>query len=254
MQKSDRVRLASLLKNGDFYIETQRSVEETRAFCKKLEPWRVVYSFSNGVRTDEFEKRDFVYNPRPLGKLKIFHEKFDLSQFKEKKVLDIGFNEGYHSLFFAKYLASDVDGIEVYQDALDRVSKLSDFLDVKVNLTLADANTYRKENTYDLIVHCGTLYHLHDTWSAIKNAAESLKQNGYLLLETITYKGQDDFDCRFINMLNKGHNNFWALSKPTIKYMFAEYGVSHYMDVKDHDFSHYAGPGMKRSLQIFFKD
>ncbi len=249
-------QLAELLANDELYIETDLSKAETDAYCKAREPWRVVFEFSNGTRTDEFKRHDFIYSPRPLGKLRMFAQHVDLTKFEGKKVLDIGFNEGYHSIFFRKYLNCEVDGIDYSAPSIPKVQELLDFIGIEdgINLAEGDAGTYRKENEYDLILHLGTLYHLPDVWGSIANACASLKPGGTLLLETIGYHSdEDENDCRFINTLNPGQLNYWALSKPAMKHMFAEHGVNHVTDVRDIEVALLKDTGMFRTLMVFEK-
>lgn len=248
-------RIAKLLVSGELFIETDLPKETTDAYCAERQPWRVVYEFSNGTRTDHFETEDFIYNPRPLGKLRLFNQVVDLSQFAGKSVLDVGFNEGYHSIFMSKYLDCTVDAIDYSPGSVAKVSDLLDLIgETNIDLAIADAATYSRRNAYDLILHLGTLYHLPDVWGSIANSALSLRNGGTLFLETITYHSDvDESDCRFINTLNPGQKNYWALSKAAIKHMFAEHGVRHVADVKDYEVKILEGTGMMRSLMVFQK-
>jgi len=78
--------IGQLLKKGVLHIDTDKSKETTDAFCKDMEPWRVVMEFSNGTSTTEFEKNDFMYNRIPLGKMRIFSQYLDMTQFQNKNV------------------------------------------------------------------------------------------------------------------------------------------------------------------------
>lgn len=254
MTTIEKSSIKELLKKGVLEIETDKSREETDQFCKDLEPWRVVIEFSNGTKTTDFARRDFMFNRFPLGKMRIFQRFIDLEQFRNKSVLDIGFNEGYHSIFFSKYLNCQVDAIDVLGSALTRARKISEYLDLSVNYSIDNAITYRRENKYDLILHLGTLYHLTDVSMAIKNAADSLKDGGHLFLETITYKGENDYDCQFLAGINNDSSNIWALSIPTLDYMFKEVGLSKVNHCRDIEVDLLKGTGMQRSLVIYKKD
>lgn len=250
---NNKFDISKYVKEDVLIIETQKSKEETDAFCKEMQPWRVNFNWSNGTKTSDFQIRDFMFNSRPMGKIRMFSSKIDLNIFRGKKVLDVAFNDGYHSFFFNKYLGCDVDSYEIYQTPVDRVSKFSEFIGLKGNYFIADANYYEKKDTYDLILHLGTLYHLQDIWSAIEKASNSLKVGGYLFLETITYEGKDKFDCRFINGLNNDKSNHWALSKSTLDYAFKEFGVSKVCDVRDIEVALLKDTGMVRGLSIYQK-
>lgn len=254
MNTAVKQNISQLLQKGVLQIDTDKSKEATDQFCKQMEPWRVVMEFSNGTSTTDFEKNEFMYNRLPLGKLRIFSQFLDFNDFQNAKVLDIGFNEGYHSIFFSKYLNCDVDAIDVLDSALQRSKQISSFLDCDINYSIDSAITYRKENTYDLILHLGTLYHLTDVSLAVKNAADSLKQGGTLLLETITYEGQREYDCQYLAGINNDSSNIWALSVPTLDYMFAENGMKRVAHCRDIEVELLKDTGMKRGLLIYKKD
>lgn len=254
METLEQNKIASLLKSGVLTIETDKPRHETDQFCKDLEPWRVVVEFDNGTKTTDFARRDFMFNRFPLGKMRIFNQFINLEAFKNKSILDIGFNEGYHSIFFAKYLNCQVDAIDVLGSALTRAKKISEFLDLDINYSIDNAITYRRDEKYDLILHLGTLYHLTDVSTAIKNAAASLKQDGHLFLETITYEGGSEYDCQFLAGINNDSSNIWALSVPTLDYMFKECGLSRMAHCKDIEVELLKGTGMKRGLLIYKKD
>ncbi|RBO52273.1 hypothetical protein DSD19_14255 [Rhodovulum sp. BSW8] len=245
--------IAERLKTDVLYIETDRSVEETESFCTLHAPWRSVYRFSNGVTTESFERSEHVPNARCLAKLRRFHAKIDLSRLAGKRVLDLGFNEGYNSIFLSKYLGCKVDGIEFYDAAVKRTSAIAEFCGAPCTFWTADANTFSAPATYDVILHCGLLYHLPDVWSSVRNTCLSLKPGGEVLLETTTYEGADKFDCKFMNWHAKGYNNFWALSPETIRYMFAEFGCTEGQEVDSFEVGALAGTGMKRTMMWFRK-
>ncbi|MBL3565472.1 class I SAM-dependent methyltransferase [Rhodovulum sulfidophilum] len=245
--------MTARLKDDVLFIETNRSVEETEAFCTRHAPWRSVYRFSNGVTTESFPRSEHVPNPRCLAKLRRFHARIDLSRFAGKRVLDLGFNEGYQSIFMAKYLGCQVDGIEAYQVAVDRTSAIAEFCGAPCKFWVADANSFVAPETYDVILHCGLLYHLHDVWSAVKNSCRSLKPGGEVLLETTSYEGADKFDCKFMNWHAKGNHNYWALSPETIRYLFAEFGCTEGREVDSFEVGALAGTGMKRTMMWFRK-
>lgn len=247
-----QAEIRDLLSSDELFIETDLDKSETDKLISEMAPWRVLFQFSNGTRTDDFPLDDFVFNPRPLGKLRMFERELDLTQFAGGRVLDIGFNEGYHSIFFSKYLDCDVDSIDIYPNAVERVGKLSRAIGVSPNLMVDDASTYTKEGEYDLILHLGTLYHLPNVHEAIESAAKSLKPGGTLLLETTTYVGgAHEADCRYMSFVNRGQANFWALSKFAMADMFEQFDVEHVADVRDIEVKMVSDHGLMRSLQVY---
>jgi len=151
-------------------------------------------------------------------------------------------------------LNCNVDAIDVLDSALTRAKAISKFLDLDINYSIDSAITYRKENHYDLILHLGTLYHLTDVSLAIKNASDSLKKGGHLLLETITYENGNEYDCQFLAGINNDSSNIWALSIPTLDYMFAENGLRQVSHCQSIEVELLKGTGMKRGLLIYKKD
>ncbi|WP_373355954.1 class I SAM-dependent methyltransferase [Pseudoroseicyclus sp. CXY001] len=245
--------IAALLEGDALRIETDRSVEDTEAFCRDNGPWRSTFRFSNGVSTENFAQNDAVPNPRCMAKMRRFHGRADISRFAGKRVLDLGFNEGYNSIFMAKYLGCQVDGIEAYPIAITRGRKIADFCGTRCRFMTDDANTFVAPETYDLVLHCGILYHLPDVWSNVRNTCASLKPGGEVLLETMTYEGADRFDCKFINWHRKGFDNFWALSIDTVAYMFEEFGCAHVETIDSYEIGVIKDTGMKRTLMWFRK-
>ena len=237
----------------DLVIQTDKSRQETDKFCSLMKPWRANFIFSNGTRTEAFELSHNRVKSHALRKLVLLSKHINFSQFKHKKVLDVGFNEGYNAIYFAQNLHCDVTGIEILPSVVARAKRFSEFVNLDIKFMVEDANYFNCIDEYDLILHLGTLYHLHDVWSAVRNTALSLRPGGYVFLETVAYKGGDEYDCKFINWLNDEHN-FWALSKETIRYLFASNNVVHVQDVRDVELKEYAGTGMFRTLAIFRKE
>ena len=89
------------------------------------------------------------------------------------------------------------------------------------------AEEFERENSFGLILHLGTLYHLANPVRSLENCFRSLKKGGWFALETICYRGSEDKTvCKWINGLGGDRTNFWALGEGAIESMAQYCGIS----------------------------
>ena len=230
-----------------FYIETSMSVEELSIELAKHQPWRIGISFSNGLSTKDFTTME-PFSNIPLQKLKWIMEHGGEDWFRNRTVLDVGSNIGYNSITLASRFNCEVTGLEVSAVNVDRASLIAGWCDATVNFILENAVTFSRPNSFDLILHLGTLYHLPDPVLALKNAAQNLKSGGRLYIESAIYHGEDENACRFIHGFGGDKTNYWALSPSVIKNMLEDNGLSKVEQIKDIKIKPYEGTGMTRGL------
>jgi cephalosporin-C deacetylase-like acetyl esterase len=195
---------------SDLYLATGMPAEELRKELRRLQPWRYEIIFANGVRTSEFPAAAH-FTRFPLAKWDVFAKVIPAECIGEGKALDVGSNIGHHAFNLRRKYGMSVLGIDdnarnvEIAEFLARVSGLD-----RIRFLRADANHYRGDESFDLVVHFGTLDHLKHPLLALENTATMLRQDGFLALELQTYKsGDDETICKFIEGDFRGDNTCW---------------------------------------------
>lgn len=101
----------------------------------------------------------------------------------QKQILDMasGCGKGSHVLA-TEGKAKSVDGVDLDADAIRYASHR--YAASNLKFQQGDATTFRKENTYDLIVSFETVEHLPHIDSYLKNINDSLTADGQFLIST----------------------------------------------------------------------
>jgi 2-polyprenyl-3-methyl-5-hydroxy-6-metoxy-1,4-benzoquinol methylase len=194
-------------------LPTELSAEELTAELKKHEPWGHRIDFTNGVSTSQFQRRT-PFAEHLLGKFLSAAKEIPFDQLRGGRLLDIGCNSGHNSIYAAVQYGLRPTGIDVTQRHMEVSSFLSGLAGIDAEFLLADAETFVRPATFDVVLHFGTLYHLPNPMLSLKSTYDNLKPGGYLALETQTYEDPSDPNaCAYINMLNNDPTNFWALSE-----------------------------------------
>lgn len=104
-----------------------------------------------------------------------------LNSFKNPKILDIGAGTGKYSVYL-KNLGYDVTAVELVKHNLKVIESKNK--DIKSFLGNALNLEFLGNNTYDVILLFGPVYHLfgNDKILAIKEALKHLSSNGYLMI------------------------------------------------------------------------
>lgn len=104
-----------------------------------------------------------------------------LNSFKNPKILDIGAGTGKYSVYL-KNLGYDVTAVELVRHNLKVIESKNK--DIKSFLGNALNLEFLGNNTYDVILLFGPVYHLfgNDKILAIKEALKHLSSNGYLMI------------------------------------------------------------------------
>ena len=192
--------------------DTNYEQETLRNLLKKYEPWGHRIEFSNGINTADLKRRT-PFSNNPLSKIKLIEQKIDLDYIKGGKVLDIGCNSGYNSIYCSTQYQMQAVGIDVSRRHMEVSSLLSEIASVNAEYLLENAETFCIKNTFNLVLNFGTLYHLPNPLLSLQSSYENLKNGGYLALETQCYDDPgDENHCYFMHMHNNDPTNFWALS------------------------------------------
>jgi len=106
----------------------------------------------------------------------------EYKHFVGKRVLDVGSGNGY---VLSKYAAegAEVCGIDITQSAIDLCIKRFEYLQLKGNFQVADAQHIPfPDNTFDCVFSMGVLHHVPDTQKAIDEIYRVLKPDGRLIV------------------------------------------------------------------------
>ncbi len=229
------------------HIDTDLPADRLRAELARFEPWGHKITFSSGVSTAEFERR-IPFNQTSIQKLRVVEREVDLEPYRGGRVLDIGSNSGHNSIRLATTLDMRATGVDVTERHIEVASMLAKISGAEARFLLADAETYCEPDSFDIVLHFGTLYHLPNPLQALATSFANLRPGGLLALETQLYDHPDDENlCYFMNMHNNDASNFWALSTSVVSRCLTMVG---FVDVAEHFRVQPASlaPGMSRVI------
>lgn len=196
-------------------LETDLSADTLKERLGEWAPWPQRIEFSNGVSTADFERR-MPFNQGPLAKLSKVKEKIPFEELRGGTVLDIGCNSGHNSIFVAKEFGMRPVGIDVVERHIQTARFLSDLAGVEAEFLQGSAESFQRPETFDVVLHFGTLYHLENPLQSLRSACISLKPGGYLALATQCYDDAADWrSCYFMHTAT--NDAWWALSRKVLQ-------------------------------------
>jgi len=162
------------------------------------------------------------------------------------KILEIGAGTGRYSIYFASK-GYDVTSVEYVKHNLD-ILKSKITKDMKITPILGDAINLKEleDNTYDLTLVLGPLYHLYDEKdidSAISEAIRVTKKKGIIMIAYIT--SDSVFANWALDHLLDGYPNDFDKNFKLVRYpegIFASFYVSEFEEI------------MKKYLVTFLHD
>ena len=165
------------LKNSD-----DKSIEN---LAKELMPWRKGPFKINELFIDS-EWQSFI-------KLNALLPHFDA---RDKKIADIGCNNGYYMFRLNALGAKSVVGFDPSKLFLAQFSFINHFLRTEIAyelLGVADLPGYAREHgAFDLIFCLGVLYHRTDPISTLKQLKAGLAKGGELIIDTLFIQRDDE--------------------------------------------------------------
>lgn len=213
-------------------LPTSLSPAALKEKLKAWEPWSHRLDFDNGVSTRDCARRT-PFSERPLSKFSLVEPVIPLQRFTGGRLLDVGSNAGYNSIHAAGKYQFRTTGIDFSRRHIEVSRFLAELAQVPAEFLLESAETFSRPAEFDVVLHFGTLYHLHNPVLALQLSFENLKPGGYLALETQVYDHPDDPNiCYFMHMQNNDKTNFWALSTPVLKKFLSLIGFSETQEVK----------------------
>ena len=211
---------------GEWLI-TGVSSDVAAAFLKKHAPWRMEVNF-DGMLSSQFGTYQ-PYNRAPLSKLQEVLKYVPEANLRDGRILDIGFNAGYNSLYMAQQYGAKVTGIDVVEKHKQTAEDLAAILGLSAEFLLESAESFERPDTFDLIMHFGTLYHLANPVMSIDKCVRSLKRGGWFALETMCYRAEKDrAACKWIYGFEGDKTNFWSLGEEALRSMVLRSGIKQF--------------------------
>jgi SAM-dependent methyltransferase len=236
---------------GEWTVQTDWARERTEEFLRRYAPWRINVHFSNGLQSFDFGRAEPAA-PYPLSKVDALRRHIPAEAFRDR-VLDVGHNLGYNSIDIAQRDGARVVGIDFNPRHQEVANQLLDAARVTgdVSFVEADAQTHLEAESFSLVLHLGTLYHLANPVQALRTAAANLRPGGWLALETVAYigEGADRHLNKWIHGFNGDRTNYWALSRTTIEEILTLSGMTGIELLKEAHLPVYQGE-MSRVLYV----
>lgn len=143
--------------------------------------------------------RKLFYRLLDLLLLRAWHAHLELRKWKKNapkdaKILDAGSGFGQYTYRMAKMSRNyDILAVDVKDEQVADCNEF--FARVGLNNVLfqvGDLTTFRKENTYDLVLCVDVMEHIEDDVQVLKNYHHSLKDGGQLIVSTPSDQGGSD--------------------------------------------------------------
>ena len=134
---------------------------QAAAFLTRHQPWRMEIDFGGALNSKNYPKYE-PFNGFPLRKLNKILAAITAQDGlpPAPAVLDIGFNNGYNALYLAQHLGASVTGIDVAAKHRVVATEVAQMTGLDAEFLLQSAEEFERPDTYDLVLHLGTLYHL----------------------------------------------------------------------------------------------
>ena len=200
--------------------------EQAKAFLTRHQPWRMEIDFGGDLNSGNYPKYE-PFNGFPLRKLNKILAAIDTRGGlpANPRALDIGFNNGYNALYLAQHLGASVTGIDVAAKHKAVADELAQMTGLDAEFLLHSAEEFERPDTYDLVLHLGTLYHLPNPVLSMERAIRSLRKGGWLALETVRYLA-DPACARWIYGFNGDKSNYWSLGETILTELFTRAGMA----------------------------
>jgi len=204
------------MENGVLTLHSTLTPESLSEKLRRWEPWGHRIDFDNGVSTKDF-KRYVPFSEQPLNKFGLVEAVIPFQDMSGRRLLDVGCNTGYNSIYAALKYGLRCTGFDVVPDRIEISSFFSQLAGVSAQFLIASAETFSRPEEFDVVLHFGTLYHLPNPVLSLRTTFDNLRPGGYLALETQVYDHPEDANiCYFMHMQNNDATNFWALSRSVL--------------------------------------
>lgn len=198
-------------------LDTSLDTHDLTQELRKYEPWGHRIDFSNGVSTAQFERR-VPFNENLLLKFHTAAKHIPFEHLRGGALLDIGCNSGHNSIYAAQEYGMEPVGIDVSPRHMQAAGFIAGLAGIQAEFLLANAETFSRPATFDVVLHFGTLYHLPNPLLSLQTTFDNLKPGGYIALETQSYDDPEHPHlCAFMHMFNNDCTNFWVISEHVLR-------------------------------------
>jgi len=158
------------------------SYESLFELAKQLMPWRKGPFKIDDLFIDT-EWRSFI-------KYNLLKPYFDL---KDKKIADIGANNGYYSFRMIAESPKSITIFEPYAPYYAQFAFLDKFIDSKIRFELLGIEDLaRYGEKFDTIFCLGVVYHRTDPIASLKSLKKGLADDGELFVDSLIIEGDDE--------------------------------------------------------------
>lgn len=179
------------------------NIPEITSLIRTFIPWKKGPFKINELEIDSEWRSDIKWNRLQSS----------LPSLTNKKILDVGCNNGYFLFKMLEHSPEWVLGIDpslpCYLQYKAIKSLLEENLPVYFEL-LGHQHLHYFKKKFDVIFHMGIIYHHPNPIEQIKTLKESLRPNGSLILETINIPGDDSY-CLFPHDRYAKMRNIWFI-------------------------------------------
>ena len=144
----------------------------------------------------------------------------------DSKILDVGAGTGKYSIYYKK-LGYDVTAVELVKQNINTFKSNLDGLDIPIYQGNAINLSMFKDNTFDIVLLFGPMYHLvsqEEKISALKEAKRIVKNNGYIFISycmneyaIITHGFRENY---ILESINNTDNKYHIISNEKDLYSF----------------------------------
>ena len=133
-----------------------------------------------------------TFGTRPNRAIEDMWESFD----KNWSILDVGCGEGKNPIFLAENGFKNVDAFDLSKAGIDKLLRIADLKEVKVNAWVQDLTKFSFKKKYDLIISYGTLHFVNkDEWKRfIIEAKDNTNIGGLNVFQIFTNKVPASYD------------------------------------------------------------
>lgn len=202
----------------------------------KIQAWNHNYELTEGVQTSPGEQKSHGKNLVKLERLKPI---LDLIELPGKRVLDVGCNEGFFSMFMSSK-GAQVLGIDIDTHRIDKAQFVHEVLGKSEAVEFKSLDIYSSEfkslERFDLALCLGFIHRVPDPFSAILALAD---RTNMIVFEwkALKFGPHDDafayFSPKGIDEKDYYGTEYWLLSYTALERILSRLGFKHFHRIDD---------------------
>tara|TARA_B100000989_G_scaffold298498_2_gene288116 strand:- start:2959 stop:3777 length:819 start_codon:yes stop_codon:yes gene_type:complete len=202
----------------------------------EIQPWNHNFELPDGLYTSRLDQKSHGKN---LVKFSRLSHIFDLLDLNEKKVLDMGCNEGFFSLKMSE-LGAYVHGVDIDKERIKKANFIKEIINSSSKIEYSNLDIYSKEfnemNIFDICLCLGFIHRVPDPYSAVE--AISSKAN-IIIFEWKALKfGSHDESFAYFSDKNIDEDDYygteyWIISYKTLERILNRLGFKNFHRIDD---------------------